>query len=208
MQLASMLMLTVPRRQSLMILLARHASHAEVGTVLSGRSEIALDDRGKDEAARLAERLARLPLSKIHSSPRRRAMETASIVARGHGLAVETVDDLDEIDFGEWMGRSFRDLDDEPDWQRWNAHRGSAATPSGETMWSAAERALRHLEAIDAGDVVVCVTHCDIIRAIVAYYLGLSADRMFAFDIDPASVTTLDRADGRTRIVALNERIH
>ena len=188
------------------ILLARHASHAEVGAVLSGRSEIALSEAGRSEAARLADRLAEVPLAAIHSSPRRRARETAEIVAGRHGLTVELADDLDELDFGAWMGQSFTALADDPDWQCWNTHRGSAATPAGETMARATARALRHIEAVASPSPVLCVSHCDIIRGVVAHYLRLDATWLLGFDVDPASLTTLALHDRGAQIVTLNER--
>lgn len=189
------------------MLLARHGSHAEVGTVLSGRSEIGLSDRGRAEAARLADRLSGTALAAVQSSPRRRARETAEIVADGRGLTVEIVDALDEIDFGDWSGRSFAALGDDPAWRAWNAARATSATPAGETMASATARAVRHIQAIDgASGPVLCVSHCDVIRGVVAHYLGLGFDSLFAFDIDPASLTTLALHDGAPRVVALNER--
>ncbi|HEU0066884.1 MAG TPA: histidine phosphatase family protein [Sphingomonas sp.] len=45
------------------------------------------------------------------------------------------------------------------------------------------------------------------IRGLVAHYLGLSADRLFRFDVDPGSVTTLSLHPGGGRVVALNERL-
>lgn len=190
-----------------MILLARHGHHAEVGKVLSGRSEIPLSLLGREQALRLADRLADRPLDRVYSSPRRRAVETAAAVAERHGLPVEPAEDLDEIDFGAWAGQSFAALDDAPDWRAWNAARGSAATPSGETMRSATSRALRHIESMAAAGVVLCVSHCDIIRGIVAHYLGLSMDRLLSFDIDPASCTTIELAGGSARLIAINERV-
>jgi broad specificity phosphatase PhoE len=188
------------------ILLARHASHAEVGHVLSGRSDISLSEAGRREAERLADRLAGMPLAAIFTSPRPRAFETAAIVAARHAVAVEVADELDEIDFGRWTGRAFEALADDPDWHRWNAARGTAATPAGETMASATERAVRRIEAAAQQAPVLCVSHCDIIRGVVAHYLGLDADRLLRFDVDPASLTTVHLDDGGGRIVALNER--
>lgn len=175
--------------------------------MLSGRSEISLSKLGEAQALRLADRLAHVPLSKVHSSPRRRAMQTAAAVAERHQLAVEPTDDLDEIDFGEWAGKTFEVLGDREDWRAWNTSRGSAATPSGETMKSATSRALRHMEALATMDVVLCVSHCDIIRGIVAHYLGLSMDRLLTFDIDPASCTTIELRRGQAQIIAINERV-
>ena len=188
------------------IYLARHASHAEVGHILSGRSEIALSDQGRGEAERLAERLLAVPIAAIHASPRRRAIETAGIVAAAQGLAVTEVAALDEIDFGVWSGQSFAALESDPAWRRWNADRGSAKTPAGETMAQAVARAAAHLATIDAAGPVLCVSHCDIIRGLVAKVLGLGMARILDFDCDPASLTTLERHQGGTRLVTLNER--
>lgn len=190
------------------VLLARHASHDEVGRVLSGRSDIAINQSGRAEAARLASRLAGVPLAAIHSSPRRRASETARIVAERNGAPLLEADALDEIDFGAWTGRSFAALAGDPAWDRWNAARGSAAVPGGEDMGMATARAVRHIEAAAGYRPILCVSHCDIIRGVVAHYLGLEADRLLGFDVDPASLTTLSlHGDGTGRVVALNERL-
>ncbi len=192
------------------VYLARHASHAEVGHILSGRSDIGLSDAGRAEAGFLADRLADVPLAAVHCSPRRRAVETARIVAERHGLAVIEVAALDEIDFGAWSGRSFAALEDDPDWRRWNETRDHAATPAGETMALAVRRAADHLAAIgDGGEApgpVLCVSHGDIIRGLVARTLGLDMAGIFGFDCDPASLTTLAGDGHDLRLVTLNER--
>lgn len=174
--------------------------------MLSGRSDIAISEEGRIEAARLADRLDGVPLAAIYSSPRRRARETAEAVAERHGLPVQDAAGLDEIDFGAWTGRPFHALADDPDWRRWNAERGTAATPGGEDMAAATARAVRQIEAVAGDDPVLCVSHCDIIRGVVAHYLGLDMGRLLGFDVDPASLTTLALFPGGARIVALNER--
>lgn len=190
------------------VLLARHATHSEVGKRLSGRSEVALNEEGRAEAALLGERLREHRIGAIHSSPRRRALETAGSVAQRTGLPIETVAALDEINFGDWTGRSFDSLEEEPLWQRWNAERGAAVPPSGESMAAATARAVAHVEtAATAQGTTLMVTHGDIIRGIVAHYLGLPLDRLLRFDVDPASLTLLDVTPDGGRLIALNERI-
>ncbi|MBW6532039.1 histidine phosphatase family protein [Sphingomonas citri] len=189
-----------------LLLLARHGTHEEVGHVLSGRSEIALSRRGRDEAAALARHLAGTDVSAIYASPRRRTVETAATVAQPRGFGVVHAPALDEVDFGAFTGRDFAALADDPDWQRWNAERGSARCPGGETMGEAVARAVDFLAAVGEG-ATLCVTHCDIIRGAVAHWLGLGFERMFQLGCDPGSVTTLalDERGGAT-LVALNER--
>lgn len=192
---------------SLTVILARHGTHDEVGHVLSGRSEIALNGIGRDQAERLARRLSRISIAKVYTSPRRRARETAKVIASRFDLEPIKVDALDEIDFGEWAGQRFADLEADPRWQFWNAARGRASTPGGETMAIATARSLRHLGACDDLGVILCVSHCDVIRGLTAHYLGLDADHLLSFDIDPASITTIQLYQGLVKIVAINERV-
>ena len=187
------------------VLLARHGTHDEVGRILSGRSEIALNARGQAEAAWLAEFVAAHPIAAIYSSPRRRACETATPVAQGRDLSVEIAAELDEIDFGEWTGATFRALEQDERWRAWNARRGASAAPGGETMAAAVARARGFLDALPDAP-ALCVSHCDVIRGVVASYLGLDLDRLLSFDCDPGSVTTLELWPGGGRVVALNER--
>jgi len=190
-----------------LIHLVRHGRHAEVGHVLSGRSDIGLSDLGHAEAEALAAHLAGRPIASIHSSPRRRTRETAAPIAARTGLPVQIADALDEIDFGRFTGLSFDTLASDPDWRHWNAERGMARCPGGESMAEAIDRAWTYLSAIPEEQTpVLCVTHCDIIRGLVVRVLGLNFDRIFAFDCDPASLTTLVLEASDARLVALNAR--
>ena len=110
----------------MLIHLVRHASHDEVGRVLSGRSAISINAAGRAEAARAAERLAARSIHTVWTSPRERARQTAAIIAAPHGLEPTIAEALDEIEFGEWTGRPFAALDADPRWFDWNARRGSA----------------------------------------------------------------------------------
>lgn len=187
--------------------LVRHAVHADVGRVLSGRSEIALSDRGRLQAERLGDRFGRLDIQAIHSSPRQRAMETANAVALACSLPVHADEAFDEIDFGGWAGRAFADLSTDPAWSDWNEARGSAVPPAGESMAAATDRAVHRIAEIaarTAGPVAV-VSHGDIIRGVIAHHLGLPLDRMLAFDIDPASVSRLSVGAWGGQILSINE---
>jgi ribonuclease H / adenosylcobalamin/alpha-ribazole phosphatase len=187
--------------------LVRHGSHAELGRALSGRSEIALNPQGLAEADRLADRLARTPIASLHTSPRRRARQTVAPLARAMGAPVQVTAALDEIDFGRFTGQSFATLDGDPDWFRWNAERATARCPEGETMAEAVARAAGYLDALpDTAFPALCVTHCDVIRGLVADRLGMGLARLFALDCDPASCTTLEWDAGTVRLVELNLR--
>lgn len=186
-------------------MLARHGHHQEVGRVLSGRSDISLDQQGRAEAGALAGLVASRGVTRIVSSPRARTRETAAAVAAALALPVEIAAELDEIDFGDFTGRAFAALDRDADWQRWNAERATARCPDGEAMGEAVARAVGFVAGCGEG-VTLCVSHCDVIRGVVAHYLGLPLDRIFSLGCDPGSVTTLSLQGEGAIVVALNER--
>lgn len=194
------------------IFLIRHAAHVELGKVLSGRrSDVALSSEGLDQAAIVADLLGTLTIAAVYSSPRERAWYTARDIADPHDLEVQVRNDLDEIDFGGWTGLRFSDLEGDEDWQRWNEKRGSARCPGGESMSEAVERARSALETIAAdhdGETVVAVTHCDIIRGLLSYYLGMPLDNLLRFDVDPASISSLELGRWGARVRSINERLY
>lgn len=192
--------------------LVRHAAHDRVDRVLCGRMPgVALGPRGRAEAALLADTLTREPIAAVVTSPLERARETAAPIAAALGLPVEIAPGLDEIEFGAWTGRPFDELATDPRWDSWNRERADTCPPGGEPMRSAQARALAELDALreaHPGGSVVAVSHCDVIRAAVCGVLGLSLDRYAAFDIAPASITTLVLWEGGGKVVRLNETAH
>jgi ribonuclease H / adenosylcobalamin/alpha-ribazole phosphatase len=193
-------------------LLVRHAAHAELGTLLSGRRhDVALSREGLEQAAIVADLLSTAPLAAIYSSPRERAWYTARDIAEPHDLKVRISEALDEVDFGEWSGRSFAELEGDSAWQAWNKTRGSARAPGGETMVEAVERAaaaLAQMARDHEGETLVAVSHCDIIRGVIAHHLGLALDHLLRFDIDPASVSRIAIGAWGARIISVNERLY
>ncbi len=191
------------------LLLIRHAAHGHLGQSLTGRlPDIPLSAAGADQALALGRALAGAGIDAVHSSPSLRARETARPVAGEQALAVEVVDALDEIDFGDWTGMTFADLTNDPRWQEWNALRSRARAPGGESMAEAQSRVVRHMRDTAqrfAGGTVAMVTHCDIIRAAIAAMLGLSLDRILRFDIGPASVSRIVIGSWGCRVVSINE---
>ncbi|MGY3037042.1 broad specificity phosphatase PhoE [Bradyrhizobium sp. USDA 4354] len=190
--------------------LARHGHHALLGRVLCGRMKgVELDDLGCEEMARCVGTLSPRP-TLIQSSPQRRCMQSASILAAHFRLPVEIVPALDELDYGEWTGRSFDDLAPDSRWSRWNGRRGTSRPPGGESMRSLQNRIVAHLEQLRSDrnlDIVVAVSHAEPIRAALLHYSRMPLDEFLAIEIDPASISTL-RADSRgMKITGINQRV-
>jgi broad specificity phosphatase PhoE len=78
-------------------------------------------------------------------------------------------------------------------------------------MEEACRRSVAAIEQIAAGhadETVAVVSHCDIIRGLIAYYLGLPLDNLLRFDIDPASVSRLVVGSWGARVMSMNERLY
>jgi broad specificity phosphatase PhoE len=197
---------------TLNLILIRHAAHVELGRTLSGRRrDIALSQDGLQQAEIVADLLAVEPIAAVYSSPRERAWYTARELADRLGHRVVAADGLDEVDFGDWTGRSFDALEGDPGWDEWNSARSIARPPGGESMEEAVARAVAEIAAIASehrGQTVAAVSHCDIIRGLIAFYLGLPIDNLLRFDIDPASVSRLVIGEWGARVASMNERLY
>jgi broad specificity phosphatase PhoE len=189
--------------------LVRHAVHDIVGTVLVGRTPgVHLSSEGRSQADRLSQRFSSERIDDVQSSPRERAQETAAPIASALGLEARTCDALDELDMGEWQGRRFSDLTDDPLWQRWNAARSFTRPPRGETILAVQARMVRHvLDLRDhrRGGTFVIVSHAEPIRALLSYVLGLPIDAWARIECSPASVSTCVIDDWGAKVTRLNE---
>jgi len=167
------------------LILVRHGEtvHNAQG-IAQGWNDSALSPRGEEQVARLAARLAKQNADAIISSPLGRALSTANVIAGAIGLEVTTLDELREMNYGGWEGRSFLDVrrDDAETYERWIAD-GDCRCPGGESHNDVRRRFANALEMIQAARPVL-VTHGTAIRIAVTVLLELPvlASRHFAQD--------------------------
>jgi probable phosphoglycerate mutase len=190
------------------MLLIRHGDTDAVGRCLAGRATgVPLNARGHEQARDLGDALRGVPLRAVFTSPLERAFQTASAVARPHGLCLDVRERLTDVDFGEWTGIAIDALDTDPRWHAFNRDRERAAAPGGEALRAVAARVRAALEAIERearGPLVALVTHAEPIRCTIAAAGGLSLDAALSVPIDTASVSILEREASNTRVVAVN----
>ncbi|MEZ0253048.1 MAG: histidine phosphatase family protein [Methylobacteriaceae bacterium] len=170
------------------------------------------DSHGGGERTRLApvsdgERTPRSGI-RVLSSPQTRTQETAAPLAQKLGAAIETADEIDEIEFGAWTGRAFAEFASDPAWVAWNAERATARPPGGESMGEAQARALRLLDRLgrEEGPPAILVSHADTIRAALLGVLGLGLDAYDRLVVAPSSWSELALWPGGGRVVSINER--
>lgn len=164
--------------------------HGETAWSLSGqhtgRTDIPLTARGEQDAAALKPRLAGRSFAKVLSSPSIRARRTCELA----GFADVAVNDpnLFEWDYGQDEGRrTVEILAERPGWRLFND-----GSPGGETLaqvTARADRVVGQLRALNAD--VLLFAHRDILRVIVARWVGLPAVEAQRFYLDPASISVL-----------------
>src|SRR5712691_4513171 len=174
---------------------------------------ILLNDTGRQQAARLADALALIPISAIISSPLERARDTAEIIAQGRELTVQLEPGLIDTDVGRWTGKKLDDLSKtDPDWKAY-VNDPTVAPEGIETFPQVQERAVAAIErwlkqdSIGAYPAFVC--HADIVKLLIAHYTGLEAGRAGSLFIDNASVSLVElEGQHRPRVIAVGWNPH
>jgi probable phosphomutase (TIGR03848 family) len=205
------------------VLLVRHGrTAANAGGVLAGWTPgVGLDDTGRAQATALGARLAVLPVAAVVSSPLQRCLETsAEIVAvpgpGGGERPAPVVDDrLGECRYGDWTGKSLKDLAKDPLWRVVQAHPSAVTFPGegGEAMLTMQQRAVTALREHDArvaaehGDeaIWVAVSHGDVIKAALADALGMHLDAFQRIVVEPASVSVVRYTPLRPFVLRTND---
>jgi probable phosphoglycerate mutase len=190
------------------LLLIRHATTDAVGCYLSGRiAGVSLNAVGIGEAQVLADALASHAIDAIYTSPLLRAVQTADAIAGHRPMRVRQLVDLQEIDFGEWTGRCFSELESDARWRLFNERRSIATIPGGESPAAAQRRtlaALARLSTTHAGETVAVVSHADIIRSALLHYLHRGLDDFATLTIEPASISEVRLSSESGDVCSIN----
>jgi broad specificity phosphatase PhoE len=152
----------------------------------TGRTDVPLDETGRQQARALVERLAGHDFSLVLSSPLRRAHETC--VLAGYDDRAEIDDDLQEWDYGGYEGRTTDEIRaSRPGWTLWRD-----GCPDGETLAAVAVRAERVLARVPrAGGDTVVFAHGHLLRVLAARWVDLPPAAGALLALDAASISVL-----------------
>jgi broad specificity phosphatase PhoE len=193
---------------STQFLLIRHGNTDAVGRYHAGRAAgLHLNDDGRQQVARLVRDLHGVELAAIVSSPLERTRQTADPIAADHGLEVQIDPAFIEIETGEWTGRTFAELAPTDEWRRYNTARAITCPPGGELLVDVQRRAVDALlkwQARHASGKIAIVSHGDVIRSSLQYFLGMPIDYVLRFEISPASISIVEIGDEWTRVLQVN----
>lgn len=191
------------------LLLVRHAVtdwHGQNRNL--GQNDIPLNEEGVRQAEAVAAALAQQSIAAIACSPLRRAAHTAEIAARPHHHLEVAVDErLTDFRIGVWEGKSHDELAARDDYRRFVADPTSVEIPGGESLEGLRARALAAVEerrrTLGGEGAIAIVSHADVVRVLLAHYLGMSVGHFARFRISVASITTIAFPPERPPVVLL-----
>lgn len=137
-------------------------------------------------------------------------METAEPLARARQLSIRTCEAANEFGFGEWTGKTWKDLEPLCEWRRFNSFRSATPAPGGELMLDVQARIVREMDALrqeHPGQHLALFTHGDVIRAAVMHFAGIPIDLLHRIEISTASISTISLDEQGARILMVNRTV-
>jgi broad specificity phosphatase PhoE len=191
------------------LVLVRHGltDWNEEGRLL-GRTQVGLNARGRAQAEAVAAALSSHAIGAVLAGPLRRAQETAAPIAAAHGLSVRTEDGLDEVWLRRWVGKTFAEIRDDPDIQRYFVdplHMSDAFEPATAVR----ERTVTLVERLHdehAGERIVLVSHGDPLRVLLSHCLAMPLAEYRRLRVTNGSISVLRHDGRRWQLLALNWR--
>jgi broad specificity phosphatase PhoE len=177
------------------IILVRHGeTEWNVQEVFRGRIDVELNQTGIKQAELLAEHLSHLKLDAIYSSPLKRAVKTAEIIAHYHKIDVEIAPGLIDCDFGQWQGLRLQEVKDRYKklYAEWLKNPHQVKMPDGESLNGVRKRALRVVNEVIAkhDGIVVLVAHRVVNKVLICALLGLGNSHFWNIRQDNCGMTT------------------
>ena len=172
-----------------------------------GDGPVPLNEKGKEDVRRLAHALEGEAIRVIYTSTVERAVETTRILSEVWNAEVHEESRLNESPYERWVGKRYEELRGDREFQLYLSKPTQSNFSRREGVGGIQERALQAVERIrreaNTGR-IAAVSHSDVIKPVVAYYLGMSLDDMHTLSISNASVTLIDLRGERPRVRYMN----
>lgn len=195
------------------LILARHGETVwNVEKLYRGRTDVNLDEVGIKQAELLGKYLSNWELEAIYSSPLKRAIDTANIIARYQKIGVQIAEGLIDFDYGKWQSlseqeakRLYPTLHNE-----WHNNPHKVKMPGGESLEDVRRRAIEVVDDVLSkyqGSVVL-VSHRVVNKVLICSLLGLDNSHFWNIKQDVGGITVFNYVDGRFVLTRHNDTSH
>jgi broad specificity phosphatase PhoE len=177
---------------------------------IMGREPIGLNETGRRQSKELQEALSDLSVEAVYSSPVNRALVTAEILCQGRTLAPVADERLVEVDYGQWVGKTFMEVRAMPGYIPYMRRLETPVAPGGETLFQVRDRAmafLNHVAELHLDGNIFVVSHADWIKCVFMQLLLIPFENIWSFRIDNTSVGLLETEERGFRVLTINHGI-
>jgi phosphoserine phosphatase len=178
-----------------------------------GRADLALDDTGRRQAGATAIRLKSEHVAAIYSSPLKRALETAGIIAKQLNISVQSLEGLIDIDFGSWQGLSPEEAAQQNSqlFTMWLEQPHLVHFPEGESLDIVRQRVLAAVDGLASQHVdqtVILVSHTVVCRVLMCAMMGLDNSHFWQVRQDVNAINIFELRDGMPLVISVNDICH
>lgn len=196
------------------VILVRHGQTLwNVEMKYQGHCDVALTEKGLQQAELAANSLANEEISAIYASDLDRALKTAECIAQKHKLQVVAIPGLREIHFGQWEGLTYDKINNE--WSEIMAklftHPDEIQIPGGETFREVKERATSALSKLiekHPNETIVVVSHGGTIRTLLCAALNIHLNYLWNIKQDNTAINILEYYDKQVVVSLVNDTHH
>lgn len=181
--------------------------------VFRGRKDMRLNATGILQADAVGDALSGRVFDAIYSSPLKRAMVTATRVAKSHEIQVRVAPELSDINFGLWEGMTMQQVQERwpAVYTRWVDRPAWVRFPHGESVrkaWKRVNSGLREVLFMHGTGTIVIVSHRVPIKMMTAYLTGMKRRDIHSIKHDPGAISIFEVEGVEGRPVVLNDRRH
>jgi len=177
------------------VMLIRHGdTDWNVEEIFRGRADVELNEIGIKQAELLAKYFADERIVAIYSSPLKRALRTAEIIAVSHHIDVITAPELIDFEYGEWQGLSHDTVKEKYKalYDEWLTNPHLVKVPKGESLDDVRKRATSLVDRIiiKHEGTVALVSHRVVGKVLICALLGLDNSHFWNIRLDTCGITT------------------
>jgi phosphoserine phosphatase len=175
--------------------------------------DIPLDEVGKQEASLAGEWLKGETIQAAYASPLSRAMDTARAIAQHHGVPVQELPGLIDINYGDWQGVplaevkvKYVDL-----YRQWETAPQTVRFPNGETLDEVRARALAAVDEVmtlNPDKTILLVAHRAVNKVLIAAFLGIDNSHYWRIGQDTTAINRFAGVGNTWHIQLVNDTCH
>jgi broad specificity phosphatase PhoE len=178
-----------------------------------GRADIPLNEAGHREAKAIADALKDRNIEAVYTSPLKRSIETAQPSAAFFNLEIVSVQELIDINYGDWEGLTFHEVQQRyrDEYRTWEKTPHLIRFPHGETLDEARERSFHAFHSIvqrNPGKSLLIIPHRVINKILLCALLGLSNSHFWKIKQDTGCINLIEYEDRKFILSLMNDTCH